>query len=65
LVFRETARAAVKILPVWGNMISGGVAGAGTYALGRAAIAYYIEGKSPGRIPWLRGRNSPAPRLPQ
>ncbi|MFZ4483362.1 MAG: YcjF family protein [Chthoniobacterales bacterium] len=43
LVFRETARAAVKILPVWGSMISGGVAGAGTYALGRAAIAYYIE----------------------
>lgn len=45
LVFRETARAAVKVLPIWGNMISGGVAGAGTYAIGRAAIAYYIEGK--------------------
>jgi uncharacterized protein (DUF697 family) len=28
LVFREAARAAVKILPVWGHMISGGVAGA-------------------------------------
>lgn len=66
LVFRETARAAVKILPVWGNMISGGVAGAGTYALGRAAIAYYIEGKSPGRIPWLRGKTSPLPpQLPR
>jgi len=65
LVFRETARAAVKILPVWGNMISGGVAGAGTYALGRAAIAYYIEGKSPGRIPWLRGRHPAPPRLPR
>lgn len=56
LVFRETARAAVKILPVWGNMISGGVAGTGTYALGHAAIAYYIEGRYPGRIPWLRRR---------
>lgn len=66
LFFRETARAAVKILPVWGNMISGGVAGAGTYALGRAAIAYYIEGKSPGRIPWLRGRGSAVPpQLPR
>ena len=65
LVFRETARAAVKILPVWGNMISRGVAGAGTYALGRAAIAYYIEGKSPGRIPWLRGKKSAAPLPPQ
>jgi uncharacterized protein (DUF697 family) len=56
LVFRETARAAVKILPVWGHMISGGVAGAGTYALGRAAIAYYIEGKRTARwsLPWRR-----------
>lgn len=60
LVFRETARAAAKILPVWGHMISGGVAGAGTYALGRAAIAYYIEGRSPGRLPWF-GRRAPAP----
>jgi uncharacterized protein (DUF697 family) len=57
LLFRETARAAVKILPVWGHMISGGVAGAGTYALGRAAIAYYIEGKRPLRFSgkWLAG----------
>lgn len=54
LAFRETARAAVKILPIWGNIISGCVAGAGTYALGRAAIAYFIEGRRPGRIPWLR-----------
>lgn len=61
LVFRETARAAVKILPVWGHMISGGVAGAGTYALGRAAIAYYIEGKRPRRLSgkWLRRRKLP------
>ncbi|MGA0176334.1 MAG: YcjF family protein [Chthoniobacterales bacterium] len=64
LVFRETARAAVKILPVWGHVISGGVAGAGTYALGRAAIAYYIEGRRPGRLPWLGGRPAP-PALPR
>lgn len=63
LVFRETARAAVRILPVWGSMISGGVAGAGTYALGRAAIAYYIEGRRVGRlrVPWRRHRPPPLP----
>ncbi len=42
-VFREGARALLKIFPVWGNAISGIVAGAGTYAVGRAAIAYFIE----------------------
>lgn len=63
LVFRETARTAVKILPVWGHMISGGVAGAGTYALGRAAIAYYIEERpvSGLRLPWSRRRRAGLP----
>ncbi len=46
LVFRETARAAVKLLPGWGNAISGGIAGAGTYAIGRSATAYFVEGIS-------------------
>jgi uncharacterized protein (DUF697 family) len=41
--FREGARALLKVFPVWGNAISGIVAGAGTYAIGRAAIAYFIE----------------------
>ncbi|MGH8048931.1 MAG: hypothetical protein ACREKL_16945 [Chthoniobacterales bacterium] len=41
--FREGARALLKIFPIWGNAISGIVAGAGTYAIGRAAIAYFIE----------------------
>ena len=61
LVFRETARAAVKILPVWGHMISGGVAGAGTYALGRAAIAYFIDGQTAVRfhLPWRRDKSLP------
>ena len=61
LVFRETARAAVKILPVWGHVISGGVAGAGTYALGRAAITYFIEGRNIPRVrvPWRRKKTSP------
>lgn len=62
VVFRETARAAVKVLPLWGQVISGGVAGAGTYALGRAAIAYYIEGVPRMRLPmWKRRGRKPAP----
>jgi uncharacterized protein (DUF697 family) len=43
ILLREGARAIIKIIPVWGNAISGMVAGAGTYAVGRAAIAYFIE----------------------
>ena len=43
ILFREGARAIIKIVPVWGNAVSGMVAGAGTYAVGRAAIAYFIE----------------------
>jgi uncharacterized protein (DUF697 family) len=46
MAFREGARAAVKLIPGWGNAISGGVAAAGTYAIGRSAIAYFIEGVS-------------------
>jgi len=44
LLLREGARVAWKLLPGWGNAISGAVAGAGTYAIGRAASAYFIEG---------------------
>jgi uncharacterized protein (DUF697 family) len=43
ILFRESARAIIRIVPVWGNAVSGVVAGAGTYAVGRAAIAYFIE----------------------
>jgi uncharacterized protein (DUF697 family) len=46
ILFREGARAILKFLPGWGNIISGMVAGAGTYAVGRAAEAYFIEGVS-------------------
>jgi len=46
LVLREGSRALWKLLPVWGNIISGAIAGGGTYALGRAATAYFIEGAS-------------------
>jgi uncharacterized protein (DUF697 family) len=44
MVFREGARAAVKVLPGWGNAISGGIAAAGTYGIGRAATSYFIDG---------------------
>lgn len=43
ILFREGARALIKIIPFWGNAVSGLVAGAGTYAIGRAAISYFIE----------------------
>ncbi len=46
MAFREAARAAAKLFPGWGNAISGGVAAAGTYAIGRAAIGYFIDGIS-------------------
>jgi uncharacterized protein (DUF697 family) len=46
LALREGARAAVKLMPVWGSAISGAVAAAGTYAIGRAAIGYCIDGLS-------------------
>jgi len=44
LLLREGARAAVKFVPGWGQAISGGIAAAGTYAIGRAAAAYFIDG---------------------
>ena len=51
LVLREGARAVIRgatklLLPGMGNAISGLVAAGGTYAIGRAAIAYYVEGVS-------------------
>ncbi|HEX2999600.1 MAG TPA: DUF697 domain-containing protein, partial [Armatimonadota bacterium] len=47
LVFRETARALVKfVFPGAGLLISAGVAAAGTWAIGEAAIKYFIEGVS-------------------
>jgi uncharacterized protein (DUF697 family) len=41
--FREAARIAVRIVPFWGHAVSGLIAGAGTYAIGKAAIAYFID----------------------
>jgi uncharacterized protein (DUF697 family) len=46
MVLREGVRALLKFVPGWGNVLCGMVAGAGTYAIGRAAIAFFIEGAS-------------------
>jgi uncharacterized protein (DUF697 family) len=42
--FRELARAAIKLLlPGGGSAVSAAVAGGGTWALGQAAIAWFID----------------------
>src|SRR5437762_6263514 len=46
MLLREGARALLKFFPGWGNVVCGMVAGAGTYAIGRAAIVYFLEGFS-------------------
>jgi uncharacterized protein (DUF697 family) len=67
ILFREGARAMLKFLPGWGNVISGMVAGAGTYAIGRAATAFFLEGVSlkEARRTYLASRKKrAAPSLP-
>ncbi len=44
-VFRTVARQLVKLLPGFGSAISGGIAYVGTYSIGKAAEAYFFEGK--------------------
>jgi uncharacterized protein (DUF697 family) len=46
MLLREGTRALLKFFPGWGNVVCGMVAGAGTYAMGRAAIAFFLEGAS-------------------
>ena len=63
MVLREGARAVLKFFPGWGNVVCGMVAGAGTYALGRAAIVYFLEGvtlKDARRI-YLKSRKKKDP----
>src|SRR6266516_296971 len=70
MLLREGARAVLKFFPGWGNVVCGMVAGAGTYAIGRAASAFFIGGvslkearkkyladrkKSPHKPHWLDG----------
>jgi len=44
MILREGTRALLKFFPGWGNVVCGAVAGAGTYAMGRASIVYFLEG---------------------
>jgi uncharacterized protein (DUF697 family) len=46
MILREGTRAVLKFFPGWGNVVCGMVAGAGTYAIGRAAIVYLLDGAS-------------------
>jgi uncharacterized protein (DUF697 family) len=46
MILREGTRALLKFFPGWGNVVCGMVAGAGTYAIGRATIVYFVEGVS-------------------
>jgi len=43
---RELTRALLKLIPVAGNIGSGALAAAGTFAIGKAASAYFIDGVS-------------------
>lgn len=68
MLLREGTRVALKFFPGWGNVLCGMVAGAGTYAIGRAAIVYFVEGVSlrDARLTYLRSRKKPSrPRLPK
>ncbi len=63
VLLREGARALLKFIPGWGNIVCGAVAGAGTYAIGHAASAYFLEGVSLGeaRKTYLKGRKRRQP----
>ena len=46
MLLREGTRAVLKFFPGWGNIVCGLVAGSGTYAIGRAATVFFIDGVS-------------------
>ncbi|HKS04273.1 MAG TPA: hypothetical protein VJR49_02865 [Chthoniobacterales bacterium] len=64
MLLREGARAMLKFFPGWGNVVCGMVAGAGTYAVGRAATAYFLEGVSlkEAKRTYLKNRKTRSPR---
>ena len=65
LALREGARAVLKFIPIWGDFVSGGIAAAGTYGIGKAATAYFIEGVSlAGAKKVMRQRRDAPPRIP-
>ena len=50
LVSRQVARQFTKLIPVFGSVVSAAVAGASTYALGRA-LCYYFQTVCEGHVP--------------
>jgi uncharacterized protein (DUF697 family) len=66
MILREGTRALLKFFPGWGNVVCGMVAGAGTYAIGRATIVYFLEGVSlkDARRTYLASRKKRAQRAP-
>lgn len=67
MILREGARALLKFFPGWGNVVCGAVAGAGTYAIGRAAIVYFLEGLTlkDARRAYLSSRRKRKPSEPR
>ena len=61
MLLREGTRAVLKFFPGWGNVVCGMVAGAGTYAIGRAATVFFLEGVSlkDARRTYLASRKKP------
>ena len=66
MILREGTRALLKFFPGWGNVVCGAVAGAGTYAIGRAGIVYFLEGLTlkEARRTYLSSRKKRAAREP-
>ena len=67
MLLREGTRAILKFFPGWGNIVCGLVAGSGTYAIGRAATVFFIDGVSlkDARRTYLTSRKKRArPALP-
>ncbi len=64
VVLRETSRVLLRFLPGWGNAVSGFIAGTGTWAVGRAAIGYFIEGAGIGQARKLVRLGSRPPANP-
>ena len=67
MLLREGTRAMLKFFPGWGNVVCGMVAGAGTYAIGRSATVYFLEGASlkEAKQTYLKSRKKrPRPALP-
>jgi uncharacterized protein len=66
MILREGTRALLKFFPGWGNVVCGAVAGAGTFAIGRAAIGYFLEGFTlkDARRTYLSSRKKRARREP-